>query len=1208
MAQTSKAGKALAILLAAALAIALNLPAIAWGENAAAGGTDVPVPQPSDQPDDGDGSSNEGPDGNPSPGSDQTDGSLMPDGVVPGSNTAPNGLAPSSGQPTADNDVMPLNASDGPQVAQVGDQTFATLAEAVAAVPDGVQTTVRLVGDIVVDGEEVVAIPAGKDVVLDMDGYSITCTEGFSGRPLANEGTLTITGKGTIDTSASPAGGYGAINNKGTLTIENGTFRGATSASGSAVRNTGSSASLVIDDGTFDTATCAVYNEGKAVINGGNFSGTTCSLCGSVWSYTIRNASLASHMVVNGGTFTGVQGAMSASIGYLEINGGTFKSVACATHGTSATFYALYAAGETGKVQCDIHGGHFETEGRVTAVSIGNDNTGGDGGVNEKATATITGGTFVAPAGVPAFIGAKNTGDPLISGGTFTSEVPERFYAPGYTSSETSDGRYQIVPARGMVATAGAGAFATVQEAVDAATGENAAVTLIADAVGSIRIPADKSIVLDLNGNKLTGAVIDGKMQDVVTNDGALTVRDSSGTDAGTIMGGTHDGVDGKGTQGVALVNNGTCTIEGGTIMRGDDGTFGNYTVRNKGTMTIAGGVVTNNSNRSSLIINEDADGTLPFAASLTITGGKIEQRAMAAVKNDSGMLSVTGGTIASDNQAVQNWSMATLSGGTFDGSVYTWRFSPDYDCETVVSDQAVVNGDAWAVNYYGYENAVPRVVVTGGTISGELAKGVGTGSADMVKKEPESPFASIVVTGGTVGTVIPSAFYDTDVYSQVKQDATTDAGKVVPRAYGITYDLAGGAFAQGQEAPATYTYFEEVAIANPVRDGYVFLGWTDGAVLTQPTKDVTIALHSTGDRAYRANWNAVPLPDADVEIQVELPRPSGDGAVSATVPDETLTKAAEHADQALKEIEAGETPKGMSQEDAAAIEALMSQADKEDVTVVVSLKVDVKDEAQVEEAESDAIKDVAAAGEDVSLYLELSVEMTVKVKTSGGTDEKKVELGELSSPVVFEVKVDPALVAGKSVRIVHVHGGVAETITPISVDRETGIVTFAAQKFSTYALLTSSTLTVTFDSGQGTGVAAQQVAFDGKVAKPADPTLSGHVFAGWYTDQACTHAYDFASPVQTSFTLYAKWMPAGNPGGDDPSGQGGNQGEGTSGSGSSGTGTGSGSGSGSGSGHKGSVLVTTGDPLGVPMAALGVVAFAAAVLGAWAVRRHRNG
>lgn len=51
-------------------------------------------------------------------------------------------------------------------------------------------------------------------------------------------------------------------------------------------------------------------------------------------------------MTINGGTFTGVQGAVSASIGYLEVNGGTFKTVACEHHGTAATFYALYAAGE----------------------------------------------------------------------------------------------------------------------------------------------------------------------------------------------------------------------------------------------------------------------------------------------------------------------------------------------------------------------------------------------------------------------------------------------------------------------------------------------------------------------------------------------------------------------------------------------------------------------------------------------------------------------------------------------------------------------------------------------------------------------------------------------------------------------------------------------------------------------------------------------
>lgn len=34
----------------------------------------------------------------------------------------------------------------------------------------------------------------------------------------------------------------------------------------------------------------------------------------------------------------------------------------------------------------------------------------------------------------------------------------------------------------------------------------------------------------------------------------------------------------------------------------------------------------------------------------------------------------------------------------------------------------------------------------------------------------------------------------------------------------------------------------------------------------------------------------------------------------------------------------------------------------------------------------------------------------------------------------------------------------------------------------------------------------------------------SDYVFFGWYTDQACTSAYDFDSPVTKDITLYAKW------------------------------------------------------------------------------------
>lgn len=44
------------------------------------------------------------------------------------------------------------------------------------------------------------------------------------------------------------------------------------------------------------------------------------------------------------------------------------------------------------------------------------------------------------------------------------------------------------------------------------------------------------------------------------------------------------------------------------------------------------------------------------------------------------------------------------------------------------------------------------------------------------------------------------------------------------------------------------------------------------------------------------------------------------------------------------------------------------------------------------------------------------------------------------------------------------------------------------------------------------------------KVARPADPVLSGRSLEGWYTDAAYTSAYDFDSPVTQELTLYAKW------------------------------------------------------------------------------------
>ena len=96
----------------------------------------------------------------------------------------------------------------------------------------------------------------------------------------------------------------------------------------------------------------------------------------------------------------------------------------------------------------------------------------------------------------------------------------------------------------------------------------------------------------------------------------------------------------------------------------------------------------------------------------------------------------------------------------------------------------------------------------------------------------------------------------------------------------------------------------------------------------------------------------------------------------------------------------------------------------------------------------------------------------------------------------------------------------------------------------------------VSFSAGEGSKVDFQTTAANGSIAKPADPTREGYTFAGWYTDEACTEAYDFSVAVTADMTLYAKWVKnAVNPGGNG--GNGGSNG----GSGNAGAGSGSGNG-----------------------------------------------
>ena len=267
---------------------------------------------------------------------------------------------------------------------------------------------VILQNDITLENGQVITIPEGAAVTLELNGKIISVSEDFSGWAVINYGELTITGDGTIDVSAS-FDGYGSVRNYGTAQIDNGTFTGKTEAGhyaskngyqiGGQIRNE-DSGYLVINDGTFKGTPRALHNLGTAYVNGGYFYGESCSSCTfygkgneeikRYYSFSIGNNSANSFMVFNNGTVEGIQGGISGAYGYIEINGGNFSTARC--DNGHQPFHACYIAGDSGEVAGLITGGNFYSSDRY-ALWVGN-NLEGDGGESENASVTVTGGVY----------------------------------------------------------------------------------------------------------------------------------------------------------------------------------------------------------------------------------------------------------------------------------------------------------------------------------------------------------------------------------------------------------------------------------------------------------------------------------------------------------------------------------------------------------------------------------------------------------------------------------------------------------------------------------------------------------------------------------------------------------------------------------------------------------------------------------------------
>ena len=719
---------------------------------------------------------------------------------------------------------------------------YDALMQAIEAAPDGEETTVVLTGDITgMTTDQIITIPEKKNIVLDMDCHSITVASNFTGRPIVNKGTLTVTGDGVIDSSASETG-VGAINNQSILTIENGTYRGATYAGGAAIRNTGASAVLTIEDGTFEKATCAVYNEGTVTIEDGTFTGTTCSQCnGNVWGYTIQNGAADSQMTINGGTFTGVQGAVSASVGYFEINGGTFKSVKCVNDSKhTATFYALYVAGEVGVVKAVINGGTFETEGTYTAALIGNDNTGGDGGINEKATAVINGGVFKAPEGVPALKGAEKTGNPIIYGGTFSSDV-SKYVAENAAITEGPDGTFTVneLDETNGVAEVGGRYYASLQKAVDNA-GKGETVTLLQDTAEDIVIPEGAELTLNLNGKTLAN-----HENHTITNKGTLTI-----TGDGTVDNVTHARAAIQNEPGGNVVLNGGAYTRSKENGQNAEASGGNsyYNIVNHGTMEINSGVsVTQKGQFSSMIENgwyNGSQNTGKENSVLTINGGTFSGGLNTIKNDDYGELVINDGTFTSMSQAAfLNWNVATVNGGTFDAAgASNGVILNGYIDGTMDQGKLTING--------GTFNAGEKTVITtmgGGTHSGDIEITGGTLNG------------SIVLTDSSEGarlTITQKAKVTGNVTNSGKADVAITNGATVD---GQVSNSAGGTMSVVNSTIGSVpegTTAETIVIVNSTVDGTLTTNTAENAAVmvggkTYETLGAAITAAKAGDTIY---------------------------------------------------------------------------------------------------------------------------------------------------------------------------------------------------------------------------------------------------------------------------------------------------------------------------------------------------------------------
>lgn len=641
---------------------------------------------------------------------------------------------------------------EGKYVAKIGSTKYETFEDAVKKAASG--KTITLLDDISLSS----TVTVNKKVTIDLNQKTLTGTDKYILNIGANGNVTIMNGPINVSDSGSAITAYGTlalndvditgkatdysllyVNRNANVTIDKDTTITATDATSSAPYPTIFISGQDSDGNTYDP-TLNIYgtvSAAKAPAIQGNGTDRGTSHINIYDGALIKSNKLAIYLPqicdvnITGGTVTGYCG-IGIKSGTLNVSGGTVQGVAndnvigdqhSQTNGISYDGSAIMIdsyIGYAGNVTINISDNAKIESLHSTAIrEIGNDNS-----QTNMVALNITGGEITGADGSDAVLVRETTAPTVaISGGTFTTAVPEDYCADGFIPTQNEDGTYGVKVGT-YVAETGGVKFESLEEAINAAT-RGKTVTMLADTRENVTI--SKNLILDLNGFTINGGQVKGKATVMIDN-ARVTIMDSSAGQTGTIM--REDTAENSGDSSYYVIDiqgkNGFLKFTGGNV-KNDSGIVGV---------------------KGASLVRLGDDNVRDANPVLTITGGTFTQDNFIAIKVDYGTLHLLGGVVNSANSyAVENWRTANIKGGTVNGTVASWVYSTGAASSTIKISGGTVNGNVASVNYDSAADKQARIFVTGGTVTGTL--GTYTYANGLVPTD-EAAMATIEVTAGS--------------------------------------------------------------------------------------------------------------------------------------------------------------------------------------------------------------------------------------------------------------------------------------------------------------------------------------------------------------------------------------------------------------------------------------------------------------------------